>query len=99
MGNMCVIYILHMLLFSALDSSLGSVSWVSYYRLLKMLMQDPFAMALINNRSVRILITLLICRGPEDAFERSYMEKQAFYKFPYSCSKQGRNMCILTKDL
>ena len=45
MGNMCVIYILHMLLFSALDSSSGSVSWESYYRLLKMLMQDSFAMA------------------------------------------------------
>jgi len=48
MGNMCVIYILHMLLFSALDSSLGSVSWESYYRLLKMLMQDSFAMAPIK---------------------------------------------------
>lgn len=99
MGNMCVIYILHMLLFSALDSSLGSVSWESYYRLLKMLMQDSFAMA-SNKKSLRAHSHHIVnCRGPEDAFERSYMEKQAFYKFPYSCSKQGGNMCILTKDL
>lgn len=43
MGYMCVIYILHMLLFSALVSSVSSVSWEHYYLPLKVVVQKHFA--------------------------------------------------------
>lgn len=57
MGNMCVIYILHMLLFSALVSSLCSVSWESYYRLLNMVVQVHIDKLANNLGFVRIPIT------------------------------------------